>query len=81
MNINKKRQRKRNRKNRRRNNYNIPRQEYTYDMIDGNKTYYPYAYCIYRKGYLTKSLAETHQCEQRQCKSFELFIIGGKKQW
>lgn len=40
-----------------------------YVCIDGNITHYPYAWCDYHKGYLTKNLAARHNCEdgRKEC--------------
>ena len=42
-----------------------------YEMIDGNMTHYPYAYCTFKHGYLTKAMAACHRCEERGCKRLE----------
>ena len=49
----------------------MKRTKYAYVMIDGNGTYYPYIYCHWHKGVLTKKLAKVHRCEEKQCKRFE----------
>lgn len=33
-----------------------------YEMIDGNYTHYPVAFCTRYKGYVTKSMADVHRC-------------------
>ena len=78
MNHKQRRKRNQQRARRRANNWGVSEQNKLFDMIDGNRTYYPYAYCRYRKGYLTKSLAITHRCEERQCQHFEIIFERGK---
>lgn len=36
-------------------------------LIDGNWTLYPVAYCKSHGGYLTQGLIETHRCVKRKC--------------
>lgn len=71
---NKKEQNKRRRKRQK----NLPEwKEENVQLIDGNFTHYPVAYCYYRKGYLSLGLAEVHRCQERECKIFE--SIEGKE--
>lgn len=37
-------------------------------LIDGNYTLYPAAYCNIHGGYLTLGLMDIHRCEKRKCK-------------
>ena len=39
-------------------------------LIDGNWTFYPVAYCKVHGGFLTQGLIETHRCGHRQCRGF-----------
>lgn len=66
-------------KRRRVNNKGVPFEKLLYDMIDGNKTHYPYAYCKYHKGWMTKSLVVIHKCEERKCVQFEVKESEGGK--
>lgn len=59
-------------RNRRRNNKGIPKQKELYCMIDGNYTYYPYAYCYYYQGFLTKNMQERHSCSKKNCHNFKI---------
>ena len=36
-------------------------------LIDGNYTLYPTAYCKVHGGYLTHGLMDIHRCEKRKC--------------
>lgn len=49
----------------------VKKQKEFYQMIDGNFTYYPYAYCSHYEGYLTINMANCHRCEARHCRRFE----------
>ena len=40
-------------------------------LIDGNYTLYPAAYCKRHGGYLTQGLINTHRCDKRNCKGFQ----------
>jgi hypothetical protein len=51
-----------------------PRQEELYELIDGNKSHYPVAYCASHSGYLTQGLVDTHRCDKRQCQGFKQVI-------
>ena len=59
--------------NRRKNNRRVPRQDELYRTIDGNKTYQPYGYCWYHRGYLTRNQAIRHSCHKKCCKRFQKF--------
>lgn len=50
------------RKRRRKMMREVIRQPYLYELIDGNLSHYPVAYCKWRKAYLSKGLTETHGC-------------------
>lgn len=51
---------------------NLPKkQEYKYETIDGNLTYYPIAYCKHHGAWLTQGIADTHRCLQRKCNGYE----------
>ncbi|MCQ2608949.1 MAG: hypothetical protein MJ197_09735 [Bacteroidales bacterium] len=52
----------------------VTRQKMQYELIDGNMSYYPYAYCKRKGAFLTKGLANTHRCECRKCEQFEKWI-------
>lgn len=51
-----------------------------YQLIDGNFTYYPAAYCKYYKGWLSVGLIQTHKCQKKGCpmmgEQFELWVKG-----
>lgn len=42
------------------------------ELIDGNFSYYPVAYCMYHGAFITQGLAETHRCTQRNCRRYEM---------
>lgn len=50
----------------------IKKQDSPYELYDGNMSYYPYAYCTYRKAWLTYGLANTHRCKYKNCKHLEI---------
>lgn len=67
------------RKRRRERRKNLPpRRKVPYELIDGNFSYYPVAYCKCHDGYLTQGLIDTHRCEKRQCSGFERMMIDEK---
>ena len=66
--------RRKQRARRRQNNHDVHKQKGLFEMIDGNETHYPYAYCLNKGGDLTKSLALTHKCEAKNCCSFRSYI-------
>lgn len=39
-------------------------------LIDGNFSFYPVAYCLHHKAFMTHGLVQTHRCEQRKCVKF-----------
>ena len=39
-----------------------------FELIDGNFTHYPVAYCNHYGRFLTAGLIHTHRCRQRNCK-------------
>lgn len=41
------------------------------ECIDGNKSYYPIAWCKSKKGWLTIGLETIHKCRKRQCVHYE----------
>jgi hypothetical protein len=59
------------RKRRKRNNKDVERQKEEYVMIDGNITHYPYAYCRWHKGYMTKNMMKRHGCDEKCCQRLE----------
>ena len=58
------------RRRRRRNFDKSLYQNDLYLLIDGNYSHYPYCYCKYHKGFLTKNLACRHKCEAKNCIQF-----------
>ena len=46
------------------------RMEDTFELIDGNWSFYPVAYCTSHGGYLTQGLVDTHRCIERSCVGF-----------
>lgn len=54
-------------KRRRQNNKNTERRNDTYQMIDGNFTHYPVAYCFHYNGYMTNNMVQRHGCPTRNC--------------
>ena len=61
------------RRRRRKNNKHIEKQDLPYQLIDGNMSYYPYGYCNWYKGFLTKNMTMCHRCEHKKCSKFEVF--------
>lgn len=59
---------------RRKNNRGVPKSDLWFEMIDGNCTHQPYAYCKSKGGYLTKNMAICHGCEAKHCTGFELYL-------
>lgn len=45
-----------------------PKQPFLYQLIDGNMSYYPAAFCEYYGAYLTEAMMGTHKCKKRKCK-------------
>jgi hypothetical protein len=43
-------------------------------LIDGNWSFYPVAFCVYHTGYLTQGLIDTHRCDKRNCMGFKQVI-------
>ncbi len=66
-----KRQRKRRRE---RFKHNPPKVESMVELIDGNLSYYPVAYCKHYHGYLTQGLADVHRCVNRHCPRYKAVI-------
>lgn len=68
-------------KRRRQRKKDLPvKQSQKYQLIDGNFTYYPAAYCKYHKGWLSVGLIQTHKCQKKGCpmmsEQFELWVKG-----
>ena len=64
--------RKAQRKRRRERLKNLPpKQNEKFELIDGNYSYYPVAYCKCHGAYLTQGLIDTHRCSKRKCNGFE----------
>lgn len=59
------------------NNRGVPKQDFEYELVDGNWSDRPVAYCTYYKGYLTKNQAMRHNCIDKKCPHYH--IIGSKK--
>ena len=54
--------------------HHTKRTGWQYRCIDNNWTYYPVAYCKYKKGCLTEGLMHTHRCKERKCKRLDLTV-------
>lgn len=39
-------------------------------LIDGNMSYYPVAFCKFYGGYMTEGLVNCHRCRRRNCDKF-----------
>lgn len=64
--------RKAQRKRRRIRAKDLPtRQQVKFELIDGNMTYYPSAYCKAHGAFLSIGLEQTHRCDKRHCNSYE----------
>ncbi len=48
-----------------------PRQPEKVELIDGNFSHYPVAYCNYHGAYMTQGLVDAHRCIYRKCKRLE----------
>lgn len=48
-----------------------PKQPVPYQLIDGNMSYYPIAFCSVHTGYLTAGLINTHKCNRRRCRQLK----------
>ena len=72
--------RKQQRKRHRQNNKGVHKQEELYELIDKNLTYYPYAYCRWHKGWLTKNMVVLHKCREKHCDKYVSFKEKEKKQ-
>ena len=60
------------RKRRRRNlNEHLYRED-EYELIDGNTTHYPSAYCNRYAGYLTMNLEQVHGCAKKGCQYYDV---------
>lgn len=58
-------------KRRRLNNRDVPRQTEDYQLITGDFSRQPYAYCCRYRGYLTKNMADLHKCNCRKCQHYK----------
>lgn len=47
------------------------RQDEKHELIDGNWSHYPVAYCACHSAFLTQGLIDTHRCVQRHCSGFK----------
>lgn len=56
-----------NQKRRRAYGGGVEKRDELHIMIDGNETYFPYVYCNYYHGWLTKNLTRCHRCEAKKC--------------
>lgn len=69
-------ERKRKRK-RRRKTKGVKRQQLQYQLIDGNMSYYPVAFCSRYDGWLTNAMIEVHGCRDKNgkccCRFEEVF--------
>lgn len=41
-----------------------------FQLIDGNMSYYPVAFCKYYEGYMTQGMVNCHRCHKRHCGNF-----------
>lgn len=60
-----------NRRRTARQRYKPERQETVVRLIDGNVSKFPIAYCLTKKAYLTRGLADCHQCTRRHCPHYQ----------
>lgn len=60
---------------RRKNNKDIPVRDEEYELIDGNKSRQPYAYCACHQAYLTANMAKCHGCKRKQCKAMQILEV------
>ena len=51
------------------NNPNIKSR--SFELIDGNMSYYPVAFCQHHGAYMTEGLVKCHRCDKRHCKYFQ----------
>lgn len=64
---------KRQRQRRRQRSKSLPvRLDNEVELIDGNYTHYPVAYCGIHRAYLSQGLRDTHRCLQRHCKGYRI---------
>lgn len=49
----------------------VPKTKYEYEMIDGNWTRHPVAFCHRYKGVLTRNMMHTHQCSEKNCRRLD----------
>lgn len=56
---------------RRKINHKVRLLDEPHEMIDGNFTRRPVAYCTFYKGYLTKNMSDRHKCECRNCPRYK----------
>lgn len=50
----------------------VQKQSELYELIDGNLTYYPYAFCEHYNAWLTLGHIRTHKCLKRHCKQIRI---------
>jgi len=51
-----------------------PKQDEKCELIDGNYSYYPVAFCKCHNAFLTQGLIDTHRCDKRHCTGFRKVI-------
>lgn len=49
----------------------VPKTKYAYEMIDGNWTRHPVAFCLHYRAALTRNMMHTHRCSERKCKKLD----------
>lgn len=49
----------------------VPKTKYEYEMIDGNWTKHPVAYCTFYRAALTRNMMHTHRCSERHCNKLD----------
>ena len=49
----------------------VPKTKNEYEMIDGNWTKHPVAFCSYYGGALTRNMMHTHRCCEKECKRLD----------
>ena len=60
--------RKEQRKRRRQRQNRLPAyQKHEFELIDGNMTHYPVAYCDRMEGWLSVGLMDVHKCREKEC--------------
>lgn len=56
-----------------------PKQGESYELIDGNLSHYPVAFCRFHYGYMTEGLIATHKCRARHCPMLKTLEFQKKK--